>query len=120
MSAEYLIGVDTGGTFTDCVVLDNDGRIVTAKAPSTPPNFAQGVVDAVARAGEALGGLSARDVLARTQFFGHGTTVGTNTLLTRSGARVGLIRLLAALAGRPFRASGGFDCRRRRSVQTSS
>ena len=32
----YIIGIDTGGTFTDCVVMDADGRIVTAKAASTP------------------------------------------------------------------------------------
>jgi N-methylhydantoinase A len=89
--SDYWIGVDTGGTFTDCVVLDTNGRVFTAKAPSTPPNFAEGVVDAVARAGEAIGGLSAGELLARTRFFGHGTTVGTNTLLTRSGARTGLI-----------------------------
>ncbi len=91
MSTEYLIGIDTGGTFTDCVVLDSSGAVVTSKAPSTPPNFADGVLDSVARAGAALGGLSAREVLARTRFFGHGTTVGTNTLITRSGARTGLI-----------------------------
>jgi N-methylhydantoinase A len=91
MSTDFFIGVDTGGTFTDCVVIDAAGSVYTAKVPSTPPNFAVGVLDAVVRVGQALGGLSAREVLVRTGFFGHGTTVGTNTLITRTGARTGLI-----------------------------
>jgi N-methylhydantoinase A len=88
----YFIGVDTGGTFTDCVVVDSDGRVTTAKAASTPPNFAEGVLDALERAAAALGGgMHARHLLEHTRFFGHGTTVGTNALLTRGGARTGLI-----------------------------
>src|ERR1700732_195193 len=91
MADGYFIGVDTGGTFTDCVVVDTDGRITTAKAASTPPNFADGVLDALERAAQQLGGLTAPDLLRQTRFFGHGTTVGTNALLTRTGARTGLI-----------------------------
>ena len=91
MSTEYLIGVDTGGTFTDCVVIDESGGITTAKAASTPPNYADGVVNSLELAGAALGSIAVRDLLQRTRFFGHGTTIGTNTLLTRSGARTGLI-----------------------------
>jgi N-methylhydantoinase A len=87
----YLIGVDTGGTFTDCVVVDGDGRITTAKAASTPPNFASGVIASLERAAESLGLKSARELLEQTRFFGHGTTVGTNALLTRTGAKTGLI-----------------------------
>src|SRR5687767_13762162 len=86
----FLIGVDTGGTFTDCVVVDEQGRVTTAKAASTPPNFSQGVLDSLARAAEALG-ITSRQLLANTTFMGHGTTVGTNALITRSGARSGLI-----------------------------
>jgi N-methylhydantoinase A len=37
----FVIGIDTGGTFTDCVVIDADGRIVTAKASSTPGDFSE-------------------------------------------------------------------------------
>jgi len=91
MPAEYLIGVDTGGTFTDCVVIDADGRITTAKAASTPPDYADGVLAALELAGASLGGLSISQLLEQTRFLGHGTTVGTNTLLTRTGARTGLI-----------------------------
>src|SRR5712692_9901427 len=91
MGDSYFIGVDTGGTFTDCVVVDTAGRVSTAKAASTPPNFAEGVLNALERAALALGGMHARDLLQQMRFFGHGTTVGTNALLTRGGARTGLI-----------------------------
>ena len=43
----YLVGVDIGGTFTDCVALDGKGNITATKAPSTPGNFAQGMIDAL-------------------------------------------------------------------------
>src|SRR3977135_1611525 len=89
--ADYLIGLDTGGTFTDCVVVHPDGRITTAKAASTPPHFADRVLNAVALAAKSVGLTSARALLEHTRFFGHGTTVGTNALLTRGGARTGLI-----------------------------
>src|SRR5262249_42489626 len=91
MPEGYFVGVDTGGTSTDCVVVATQGRITTAKAASTPPDFAQGVLDALARAGEALGGVQVEDLLRQTRFFGHGTTVGTNALLTRGGAKTGLL-----------------------------
>ena len=44
----YLVGVDIGGTFTDCVVLDKDGHITATKSPSTPGNFAEGMLGAMA------------------------------------------------------------------------
>jgi N-methylhydantoinase A len=86
----YIIGIDTGGTFTDCVVMDPDGRIVTAKASSTPDDFSEGVMDSLALAGETLG-LDTERLLRRTQRLALGTTVGTNAMLQRRGARVGLI-----------------------------
>ncbi len=85
-----LVGVDIGGTFTDCVALDRGGRITATKSPSTPQDFAEGMLAAMRLAADRLG-LSferfCRDVAVLT----HGTTVGTNTLLQRKGARVGLI-----------------------------
>ena len=45
--AQYIIGVDTGGTFTDVVVLSNAGEVWTAKASTTPDDFSRGVMDAV-------------------------------------------------------------------------
>ena len=49
--ASYLCGIDIGGTFTDCVIVDGDGAVTTAKAPSPPHDFARGVQDALKAAG---------------------------------------------------------------------
>jgi N-methylhydantoinase A len=86
----YRIGVDTGGTFTDCIVVDDQGAVTAAKAASTPQDFSIGVMDSVARAAKELG-ISAEQLLGQTTRFGHGTTVATNALLTRTGAVTGLI-----------------------------
>ena len=51
----YTIAVDSGGTFCDCVVFDERGRVTRAKAPSTPPDFEHGVMDAVREAARRLG-----------------------------------------------------------------
>lgn len=51
---KYLVGVDIGGTFTDCAVLDPQGGITATKSPSTPGNFAQGMIDALAVAAQRL------------------------------------------------------------------
>jgi N-methylhydantoinase A len=85
-----LVGVDIGGTFTDCVVLGADGGITATKAPSTPANFGEGMLAALRVAAQRLGlpfERFCRDIAVLT----HGTTVGTNTLIQRKGARVGLI-----------------------------
>ena len=87
---DRLVAVDSGGTFTDCVVLDAEGRVTTAKASSTPSDFSEGVVQSVERAA-ATEGLDLGGVLRRTSWFCHGTTVATNALLTRSGSVVGLV-----------------------------
>ncbi len=52
--SSYLCGLDIGGTFTDCVLIDDSGRLTISKAPSTPGNFADGVLEALRRAGEEL------------------------------------------------------------------
>jgi N-methylhydantoinase A len=86
----YVIAVDSGGTFADCIVVDRAGRVTAAKAPSTPDDFSRGVLDSVARAAEQIG-ISLEELLAQSNLFGHGTTVATNALLTRSGSKTGLI-----------------------------
>lgn len=86
----YVIAVDSGGTFTDTIVVDSEGRVTAAKAASTPDDFARGVLNSVTRAAEALG-LSLEELLAQAVLFAHGTTVATNALLTRSGSKTGLI-----------------------------
>src|SRR5215217_1450302 len=80
-----LLGVDVGGTFTDAVVAAG-GRLVTAKAPTTPDDQSEGVLAAVGAA-LARAGASADAVRA----FAHGTTVATNALLEGKGARTVLV-----------------------------
>src|SRR6185503_6283012 len=72
------IGADVGGTFTDVVLADADGRIRVEKVLSTPPDYDRAVVNAV----RALGG--ADEVV-------HGTTVATNAVLEHRGARTALV-----------------------------
>jgi N-methylhydantoinase A len=86
----YVIGVDTGGTFTDVALLKPSGELVTGKAATTPGAFAVGVMNAVAEVAGQMG-LSLPELLGRTAYFKHGTTVATNALITRSGAKVGLL-----------------------------
>lgn len=78
-------GVDVGGTFTDLVFYDDQtGEVRVAKGSTTPESPDEGVVGVVSEAIE-------RDRLAAANLFLHGTTVGLNALLQRSGAVVGLL-----------------------------
>jgi N-methylhydantoinase A len=87
---KYFCGVDIGGTFTDSVIMDEDGRITLGKVSSTPPNFSDGFLDALADAAGKLD-LSLEELLAQSELVLHGTTVGTNVLVEMRGARTGLI-----------------------------
>lgn len=83
----YMIGVDVGGTFTDFSVFDLDtGRLINYKDSSTPEDPSRAIVKGV------------QDVLAQEQadadqvsYLAHGTTVGTNALIEKKGAKLGLI-----------------------------
>jgi N-methylhydantoinase A len=88
--ARLLVGVDIGGTFTDCVALDRAGRITATKASSTPRDFAEGMLAAMRVAAERLG-VSFEQFCGDIAVLTHGTTVGTNALIQRKGAKVGLI-----------------------------
>ncbi len=86
----YRIGIDVGGTFTDLVAIDDSGAATLAKVPSTPEDPSLGVLaglDALAR----LLRLDQATLLAATDRIVHGTTVATNALLERKGARLGLL-----------------------------
>ena len=80
-----LIGVDVGGTFTDAV-LALDGRVITAKAPTTPEDQSEGVLAAI-EAALAKAGADADQV----EEFSHGMTVATNALLEGHGARTAFV-----------------------------
>jgi N-methylhydantoinase A len=86
----YLVGIDIGGTFTDCAIVDRGGRLLTTKVPSTPSDFSQGMLDALGAGARQLG-LGLDDFCRDIAFLSHGTTVGTNTIIQKKGARVGLI-----------------------------
>ena len=87
---QYIVGVDTGGTFTDVVVMGGSGEIWTAKAPTTPDDFSRGVMDALEEAAKVVG-VRRGQLLGRTALLTHGSTVATNALITHSGVKVGLI-----------------------------
>jgi len=88
--ASYLVGVDIGGTFTDCVVIDASGTVTTAKSPSTPDDFARGMIDAIAAAARRIG-IAPDALYPDIALLSHGTTVGTNAVVQKRGAKVGLI-----------------------------
>jgi N-methylhydantoinase A len=75
------LGVDIGGTFTDIVALDGDGRLALTKVPSTPKDLLDGIGAAVTKV-LALAGAKSADV----ERFIHGTTVATNAILEQKGA----------------------------------
>ena len=84
------IGIDVGGTFTDIVAVSEDGVVTFTKAPSTPEDPSVGVMEAIDRLAEELS-VDVLGLLARTERVVHGTTVATNALLERKGAKVGLL-----------------------------
>ncbi len=86
----WRIGVDIGGTFTDLVLADETGRVQVFKVPTVPADPAQGAFDAVAAAAVGVG-CTVPELLGRTLLFVHGSTIATNTVLERSGARVGML-----------------------------
>jgi len=85
----FVCGIDTGGTFTDCVVFA-DGDIVHAKVPSTHHDFTIGVFNGLERAGSQFG-MTLEEFLRETDFVFHGTTIATNIMVQKSGARAGLL-----------------------------
>lgn len=86
----FRVGVDIGGTFTDCVVIDKKGTIYTFKELSTPKDPSIGLYNVICKAAEYFE-KTLYKFLGEVDLFSHGTTVATNTLLTGTGARIGLI-----------------------------
>jgi len=89
-SSAYRIGCDIGGTFTDIVVMDDDGNLWTAKADSTPGHFVDGVLQAVDNVAKEIG-TDPDQLLKNTDRFVNGTTVVTNTIIELSGAKTGVL-----------------------------
>src|ERR1700682_2827779 len=79
----FIVGIDVGGTFTDLTAVDSrTGRVVVTKVPSRPRNEAAAVLSGLQELG-----IASRDVRRLV----HGTTVGTNAVLERRGARVAVV-----------------------------
>ena len=83
----WMVGIDTGGTFTDLAALDAEsGRRYITKVPSTPARPADAILDALHTFTA-----DCETQLGDVDFFGHGTTVGTNAVLEGKGADSGLL-----------------------------
>jgi len=80
------IGIDVGGTFTDIVAIADDGEVAIRKVPSTVDDYSRAIAEAlpILFAGSDCSGRAVREVL-------HATTVATNAILQRIGARTALI-----------------------------
>ena len=86
LEPRYRIGVDIGGTFTDIVLLDGDGDVISKKISSSVENYALAIVDGLESVFAEHG--VAPDAVAEVM---HGTTVASNAILELEGARVGLV-----------------------------
>jgi len=102
------VATDIGGTFTDLVAYDEEtGDLITVKTPSTPPTFIDGVMNALAKAG-----LEPEEVA----IFKHGSTIATNAIIERRGAKTGMVTtkgfrdvLAAGRANRPDLFNSNWD-----------
>jgi N-methylhydantoinase A len=88
----FVCGVDIGGTFTDCVLVSDEGKVALGKALSSPTDsFRSGFFGSI-EAAAARFGLTGDDVYHRMdKLISHGSTVATNIVVERKGARIGLI-----------------------------
>lgn len=89
-AGDFFVASDIGGTFTDTVVLEVSGEVRRYKAPTTPANLVDGVLATFdLAAGDH--GMPLDDFVRGIRVFSHGTTVATNGLLQRRGAKTGLL-----------------------------
>jgi N-methylhydantoinase A len=89
-SSGFRLGIDIGGTFTDLVTTGETGKVAVAKVPSAPGNPALAVERGISLLAQQLD-LSVTGFLGRCSLVVHGTTVATNALLERRGARTALL-----------------------------
>ena len=82
----FRLGIDVGGTFTDIVLIGDDGSLFTKKISSTPDDYSLAIVQGVREIVEGTG----VDMKAIREV-GHGTTVATNTIIERKGPKIALI-----------------------------
>lgn len=82
--------MDTGGTFTDLAIVDEQQRLITRKVPSTPDDPSRAVIAVLGEAARLIG-MSVQELLSQVAGFAHGTTIATNAFLERKGCVTGLL-----------------------------
>src|SRR3954454_17807037 len=88
----FVCGVDIGGTFTDCVLIGEDGRVAYGKALSSPADsFQSGFFGSIEAAAEQFGVDGSTIYQRMDRLISHGSTVATNIVVERKGAKIGLI-----------------------------
>jgi N-methylhydantoinase A len=86
----YLIGIDTGGTFTDCVIMNEETGVMTfGKSLSTPSDLSAGVIASIENGAESLR-MSLKDILEEMRLICHGSTLALDTMIN---SWVGWLRL---------------------------
>lgn len=86
----FRVGVDTGGTFTDAISMDEKGNVATAKEATTPKDLKQGFINVLYALAE-RNGLDFGQFISQVTTIVHGTTQGTNTILTKTGPKTGTL-----------------------------
>ncbi len=86
----FRVSVDSGGTFTDGVLINERGEVVTTKAHTTPQDLTAGTIEVLSKLAS-LSGMKLEDLLGRTSTIVHGTTLATNIVVSHSGAKLGTI-----------------------------
>src|SRR5712671_2635935 len=90
--SRWRVGVDSGGTFTDVCLFDEQaGRVETWKVPSTPDDPSRGIAEGVEEGMRRVASEAGDRPAAPIVYFGHGTTVATNALIQHRGVKTGLI-----------------------------
>lgn len=87
---KYVVGIDIGGTFTDLISIDQGGASKVVKTPSTPKDPGVAVMEGLVKLAKEYG-KSLEEFMPDLERLSHGTTVSTNTVLTWTGAKVGLL-----------------------------
>jgi N-methylhydantoinase A len=86
----FRVGIDTGGTFTDAVAVDDTGSVLQAKSLTTPQDLKTGIINCLGELARGLD-LDLKGLLDKVTVIVHGTTEGDNTISARSGPRIGII-----------------------------
>ena len=90
MRSKFRLGIDAGGTFTDFILADDQGKVRLFKTLSTPSDPTKAIKNGLGLITEELG-ISAKDIISQCDLCINGTTVGLNALIQHKGAKVGLI-----------------------------